>query len=224
MPPAFKQLKVCTRTAQTGYAKLVTSWQDCQLCPLHVRRSRVVHLRGTVPCKALFIGEAPGRTEDLNGFPFTGDAGRDVLDPILAQVWANIGKEVPYAITNIVACMPEEDRGRWETWGDEGQEEKHWAADWQLREPTPQEALTCQPRLMETVFLCRPSKIVVMGKIAARDFRKVHKEWFSHVPVLGVWHPAYIIYETSRAGIMEANTYQFKTMVSRLANFLRDLA
>jgi uracil-DNA glycosylase len=216
-------VRVKGKSNQEKYEKLLQGWRDCKLCSLCDRRSRVVHLRGDVPCKALLIGEGPGRTEDLNGFPFTGDAGQSVLDPILAQVWDNLGGPLPVAITNIVGCMPETDNGHWEEWGDDEQEERHWISDWQLREPTALEAASCQPRLIETIALCNPSKIVIMGKVAARDFRKLHKSHYSYIPVLGVWHPAYVLYEAERAGMMEANTYQFKKMVSQLTNFLRDL-
>ncbi|GAG23738.1 unnamed protein product, partial [marine sediment metagenome] len=57
-------------------ASLEAQWLGCTRCDLHKFRRQVVLGRGTIPAPYLFIGEAPGPTEDLRGVAFIGKAGR----------------------------------------------------------------------------------------------------------------------------------------------------
>ena len=88
----------------TPYQQHVAKWKNCEQCDLHCHRKRVVLCRGTVPCKILFVGEAPGASEDVVGKPFMGPAGK-LLDSMLEEAGFNEGP-VSYAMTNLTACIP----------------------------------------------------------------------------------------------------------------------
>jgi len=210
-----------TAAAQGSYRQLVQDWHDCRKCPLSARRSNVVHLRGTIPAPAIFIAEGPGRTEDLLEAPFVGAAGRDVFNPLLANVWQRLGYEIPFAVTNIVACMPEQDNGEWIEFEVDGYEhpEKQWVENWELRNPEKAEAAECRPRLLQTIQLCQPKVIILMGNIAARDFRPLQKHECHGIPLLGIVHPAYVIYQAERQSITPESTYEFKRAAQQLTHF-----
>lgn len=109
---------------------------------------KVVMCRGKVPCDVLFVGEAPGESEDCLGVPFVGPAGK-LLDRIIRN---SVPDTLRCALTNLVCCIPRNP--------DEGNK-----AD----EPLPEDILTCAPRLREFVALCKPQLIVTVGSIA-RDY------------------------------------------------------
>ena len=68
----------------------VSRWHDCTACPLHQQRDQIVLARGTVPCDILFIGEAPGASEDVLGVPFCVKEDHRVLMSDLT--WKSIGQ------------------------------------------------------------------------------------------------------------------------------------
>lgn len=159
----------------------VAKWKDCELCPLWEQRSRICLGRGTVPCDILFIGEAPGASEDATGQPFKGPAG-DLLDKIIERALpghVELGDDgatehwvydVTYALTNLVCCFPREAKT-------EG-----------TNEPAHSEIAACRPRLVEFVNIARPKLIVCVGALAA--------EYVSHtdtVRCVDIVHPAAIL-------------------------------
>ena len=116
-------------------------WRDCQLCELAECRGRVVLARGSVPCEVLFVGEAPGPSEDVLGQPFMGPAGK-LLDSILKHT------DLKWALTNLVACFPKEiGKSGW-------------------HEPSKESIEACAPRLREFVGMCKPRVIVCVGGLA----------------------------------------------------------
>lgn len=114
------------------------------------RANNVVFSRGKVPCHVLFVGEAPGESEDTCGVPFIGPAGR-LLDQIIRKSIPD-PDVVRYAITNLVCCIPRNP--------DEGGK---------AAEPLPEDITSCAPRLREFVTLCNPKLIVAVGSLA-RDW------------------------------------------------------
>ncbi len=60
----------------TKYQLHVLNWKDCERCYLSQRRTKVVLCRGTLPCDVLFVGESPGKSEDVLGEPFIGPSGQ----------------------------------------------------------------------------------------------------------------------------------------------------
>lgn len=171
----------------TTWLEHVARWKDCTRCPLAQQRSNIVIARGQVPCDVLFVGEAPGSSEDALGLPFVGPAGK-LLDQIIAQ---SVPADVPYVLTNLVCCFPAEAKAR----GD--------------NEPEVSEIEACRPRLVEFIELARPKLVVRVGRLA-QDFC----EHDSYGKILGaevcdIDHPAYILrmplvqrgYAVMRAGI-----------------------
>lgn len=148
------------------WADHVSRWKDCQACPLCHQRDRICLARGVVPCDVLFIGEAPGASEDAIGQPFVGPAGR-LLDQIIER---SMYLTATHALTNLVCCFPREAKERGEN------------------EPEHNEILACRPRLIEFVNIAQPRLIVCVGSLAA--------EYINHhdsVPCVDIVHPAAIL-------------------------------
>jgi uracil-DNA glycosylase family 4 len=149
-------------------------WADCRLCPLAKLRFKVVITRGTLPCEILFVGEAPGESEDLYGYPFIGPAGK-LQDDLVADACERAGYSPSFAYTNIVCCLPI-------IHTENGQE---------LRRPTRRESMACQKRLRETIRIARPKLIVTLGKIAKSYLSE--EVWDG--PIKDLIHPSHILRE-----------------------------
>lgn len=133
----------------TPYREHKLKWKDCSECELHERRTKVVLLRGKIPSPILFIGEAPGVSEDILGKPFVGPAGA-LLNQIIEVA---IDGQFDYAITNLVGCFPRDNKDK----GDHA---------------PPKAAITaCRERLQETVALCKPQLIICVGALAKKHVR-----------------------------------------------------
>jgi len=137
--------------------------------------SNVCIARGSVPADVLFVGEAPGESEDTIGVPFIGPAGH-LLDRIVSE---GLPTHLRKAFTNIVGCIPRDENG--EKW----------------TEPDVDQIKACQPRLIEFVELCNPQMVVRVGRIS--------QKWFPLKPfgvgerdklpfkVIDIVHPAAIL-------------------------------
>lgn len=147
----------------------VNKWKDCQLCPLAQQRGNIVIARGVVPCDVLFIGEAPGASEDALGQPFRGPAGH-ILDQLIERA---VPSHVTYALTNLVLCFPREAKAR----GD--------------NEPEHDEILACRPRLEEFIGIAKPRLIVCVGALAT-GYAPPHDAWgrIAGAKVVDIIHPA----------------------------------
>ena len=148
----------------------------CQRCDLKLTRKNVVVGTGPLEAKIVFIGEAPGRSEDLKGQPFVGSAGR-ILDQMLEQSGM---KRADIYITNVVKCRPPENRV-----------------------PRQDEIDACHPYLQKQLEVIEPKLIVLLGKTASETMlgRKVEMG-IEHGKVveqgglryLVTYHPASVIY------------------------------
>ena len=119
---------------------------ECTRCKLHkAGRHHIVFGVGTPQAELMFVGEAPGRDEDLQGIPFVGRAGQK-----LTQIIEAIGltREDVY-IANVIKCRPPENRN-----------------------PDPDEVETCEPFLFRQIDVIRPKVIVALGTFAARSLLK----------------------------------------------------
>lgn len=123
----------------------IEKWKDCQACPLAQQRFRICLGRGDIPCDVLFVGEAPGASEDAVGLPFVGPAGQ-LLDQIVDRILT--GLQVKVALTNLVCCFPREAKDRGEN------------------EPEYSEIMACKPRLSEFINVAQPRLIVSVGRLA----------------------------------------------------------
>jgi uracil-DNA glycosylase len=109
----------------------------CTKCSLFKTRTKAVPGVGSSVAQVMFIGEAPGQSEDVEGEPFVGAAGR-FLDALLSE--AGLSREKVF-ITNVVKCRPPRNR-----------------------EPVPMEVKTCTPYLDRQIRILKPRLIVTLGK------------------------------------------------------------
>lgn len=157
------------REALAGWQNYLRTWQHCDRCDLSNHRSNICHVRGELPCDLLFVGEAPGESEDIFGFPFVGPSGR------LFDQWLHESGciRVRHALTNIVGCVPF-------TVGED-------------IAPPPKKAIkACQQRLIQMIELATPRYIVTVGKQAEHHL-PVMKSFaaFGRVPKIAkIPHPA----------------------------------
>ena len=120
--------------------KLKKQAHECHLCDLSKSRTHVVFGEGNENAGIMFVGEAPGATEDSAGKPFVGRSG-ELLNKMIENVLFLAREEV--YISNIVKCRPRENA-----------------------EPTPTEAHTCHPYLLKQIELIKPKIIVALGATA----------------------------------------------------------
>lgn len=225
-PPNISKYLNIAPSLQERYNEHVRSWKlrlmlarngdyvgrtvgACTKCGLCSRRRNVVLFRGNLPCDVLFIGEAPGESEDMIGVPFVGPAGNQ-----LAKMWTAAcayigeGSSPNYGITNIVGCIPR-------TPSDIGTGE--------IRTPHKEEAAACQPRLLEILALASPQKIVLLGDIAKRFFPKVINaklpRWDGKLVCLP--HPARILHLLDESP--NAATLMEKKFIISLSSILKEV-
>ena len=123
-------------------AELEREASGCTRCPLSGGRTNVVFGVGDPSADLMFVGEGPGRDEDLKGEPFVGRSGQ-LLDRVL-QEELGIGRDRVY-IANCVKCRPPGNR-----------------------DPHPEEVASCRPYLEGQIELVGPKVIVALGNFAAR--------------------------------------------------------
>ncbi len=147
----------------------------CRLCPLHRFRTRAVPGEGDKAAELMFIGEGPGRDEDLQGRPFVGRAGQLLRKIVAAMTY----REGEVYITNIVKCRPPDNRV-----------------------PHREEAEACLPYLLRQIELIRPRAIVLLGKTPTDYFvpgrqgmtaRRGRFGDYRGIPVMPTFHPSYLI-------------------------------
>lgn len=169
------------------WSQLKAAVADCRQCGLCNGRNKTVFGVGDENARWLFVGEGPGRNEDLQGEPFVGKAGK-LLDSMLHALRLRRGEDV--YIANIVKCRPV---------GDNGFD----------RKPTPEEAGACLPYLQRQIALVKPTVIVALGQTAAwallgespdmavgRLRGRVHA--YNGIPVVVTYHPSYLLRDNGR--------------------------
>jgi len=155
---------------------LVKNCNDCRKCALSETRTNVVVGVGNPKSKVLFVGEGPGKNEDLQGEPFVGRAGQ-LLDKMLEAV--DLSRKKNIYIANIVKCRPPNNR-----------------------DPLPAEQNACIDWLRNQFLLIKPKIIVCLGRIAAakmiKEDIKITKEhgiFFQKgdTKMMGTLHPAALL-------------------------------
>lgn len=199
-PPGFKFSE-----ERVKWKEFRETWKDCESCPLHTTRHRICLAKGSVPCDVLFVGEAPGKSEDVSGLPFDGPAGAllhqmisDTIYPLLASYQSR--EETPInlriAFTNIVCCIPLDESGD------------------KVAEPEPAHAKACSPRLIEFIDkVAQPKAIIFVGKYAAKWVKKLY-------PKTQSWTTAEI---THPAAILRADVGQQGLLIQRSIITIREV-
>ena len=118
----------------------------CQRCKLHgLGRTQVVFGVGNADADLMFVGEAPGADEDLQGEPFVGRAGQ-LLTKIIEAI--GLRRDQVY-IANVIKCRPPGNRN-----------------------PEPDEVDSCEPFLFRQIDAIKPKVIIALGKFAAQSLLK----------------------------------------------------
>jgi uracil-DNA glycosylase family 4 len=165
--------------------------KGCERCQLHQTRTTVVFGAGNADADLMFIGEAPGASEDRMGLPFVGQAGK-LLDKLLAEIGLERGDVF---IANVLKCRPPGNR-----------------------DPHPREIETCQPYLRRQVDLIEPVVICTLGNFSTKLLRadptgisRLHGQ--DEVRVIGshafrlypLYHPAAALYTPSMLETLRAD-------------------
>ncbi len=162
--------------SQMDWDALRQAVANCTACPLHMTRTQGVLGVGDVHADWLFVGEAPGAEEDVQGEPFVGAAGK-LLDAMLAAI--HLGRGANVYIANILKSRPPGNRN-----------------------PKPEEIAACLPYLERQVQLIEPKIIVALGRFAAHSLLatdasisslrgKLHQ--YQGIPMIVTYHPAYLL-------------------------------
>ena len=149
---------------------------DCTRCTLSRKRTHIVFGEGDPHAMLMFIGEAPGREEDIQGRPFVGDAGM-----LLTRLIERMGlMRKDFYIANIVKCRPPMNR-----------------------DPGPEEIETCRAFLEKQIEIIAPKVIMTLGRIAVQTLMdnpklkitSIRGKFFDYkgIPVMPTFHPAYLI-------------------------------
>lgn len=149
--------------------------ESCRLCELGERRNKLVFGAGDPNAGIMFIGEAPGQQEDMQGIPFVGRAGQ-----LLTRIIHAIGlKRDEVHIGNVLKCRPPGNRN-----------------------PAPDETAACLPHLFRQIEIIRPRIIVTLGNPATKALlqttqgitrmRGKFADWHG-IEVMPTFHPSYLL-------------------------------
>jgi len=148
---------------------------DCKRCGLHETRRHLVFGEGNPRARLVFVGEAPGESEDRIGRPFVGRAGQ-LLTRIIEAM--NLSRDDVY-ICNILKCRPPGNRN-----------------------PRPDEIRVCEPFLIKQLQAICPAIICAMGTFAAKTLLQTENpisllrgqfHLYHGIPLMPTYHPAYLL-------------------------------
>ena len=169
--PDTKNLTANNETLTTLKKKVMV----CKRCELHKTKTNIVFGSGNNRALLMFIGEAPGMEEDLQGLPFVGRAGQ-----LLTKIIESIGlKRKDAYIANILKCRPPNNRN-----------------------PLPTEILACEEYLIKQIELIKPKIICTLGKFAAQTLlrsqepiSKLRGKFYDYhgIKLVPTFHPAYLL-------------------------------
>jgi uracil-DNA glycosylase len=195
-----------SRSAEERRADLVDLYREasgCVRCPLHRGRTNVVFGSGNANADLMFVGEAPGMHEDLQGLPFVGRAGK-LLDQLLEEVGL---QRSDVFITNVLLCRPPGNR-----------------------DPQPDEIDTCKPYLHRKIELIEPKVICTLGNFATklltrsqRGITSVHGRPQVHelggrtVRVFPIYHPAAALRSTGTLEELRGDFAKLPTLLEEPA-------
>ena len=148
---------------------------DCTRCALCRNRKNIVFGEGSSEAELMFIGEGPGRDEDMQARPFVGSAGK-LLTSLIEKM--GMTRERVY-IANIVKCRPPGNR-----------------------DPEEDEIATCRPFVQKQIEIIRPKVIITLGRVSTQallntkvPISRLRGTFCEHrgIPVMPTFHPAYLL-------------------------------
>lgn len=148
---------------------------ECQRCKLSQNRKNIVFGEGCPDAGLMFIGEGPGKDEDIQARPFVGDAGK-LLTRLIIKL--EMKREEVY-IANIVKCRPPYNRN-----------------------PEEDEITACRPFIEKQIEIVNPGVIVCLGRISTQALLRINipisrarGSFFQYddIPVMPTFHPAYLL-------------------------------
>ncbi|TVM03968.1 MAG: uracil-DNA glycosylase [Candidatus Brocadia sp. WS118] len=147
----------------------------CHKCLLGKTRTHLVFGSGNPEAHLMFVGEAPGRDEDLQGEPFVGRAGQ-----LLTKIIEAIGlKRSDVYIANVLKCRPPGNRN-----------------------PLPEEIVLCMPYLLKQIEIIQPKVLCALGTFAAQTLLNTKAPVgtlrgrfhdYNGIPMMVTFHPAYLL-------------------------------
>lgn len=171
----FSQIGAEFIMQESPFLSLEQQILKCRQCNLAETRQHVVPGEGNIKTDIMFVGEAPGRDEDIQGRPFVGRAGQLLTKIINAMKF----QRTEVYITNIVKCRPPNNRN-----------------------PQKEEMECCKDFLLKQIELIHPKVIVTLGKVAASFFIQTNLGMtalrgdfydFKGNKVMPTFHPSYLI-------------------------------
>lgn len=162
-------------SVESKWKTLEKEVSECEKCTICSTRTQTVFGTGNLNADWMFIGEAPGQNEDLEGKPFVGQAGK-----LLTEMIRGIGlqRDSVY-IANILKCRPPNNR-----------------------DPKKEEIKTCQTYLQRQIDLIKPKIILAVGRISAQTLLESNEplaklrgrsHQLKNTPLIVVYHPAYLL-------------------------------
>ena len=180
--PGFSLFDAASKIANDSLPVIQAELVNCTRCKLHRGRSTVVFGDGNRKADLVFVGEGPGRDEDIQGLPFVGRAGK-----LLTQMIEAMGlQRKDVYICNVVKCRPPENRT-----------------------PEKDEVAICSPFLLRQIDAINPKVVVCLGSVAAQTLLQTNRgithyrgEWldFRGGKLLATYHPAYLLRNPSAKG------------------------
>jgi len=170
----------------------------CTRCKLHRTRNRTVFGAGNPDADVVFVGEAPGRDEDLAGEPFVGAAGK-----LLTKILSAIGFERDEVyICNVLKCRPPNNR-----------------------DPERDEIVACEPYLQRQLDILQPKVICCLGRHAAHTLLgsraslkslRAHLQDYYGIPTVVTYHPAALLRNPQWKRPTWEDMQKLRAMVDRL--------
>jgi uracil-DNA glycosylase family 4 len=175
------QLVTIARSAAEALAAIRADIGDCTRCKLHKQgRTQIVFGVGNPEADLMFVGEAPGGDEDIQGIPFVGRAGQ-LLTKIIEAI--DLERDDVY-IANVIKCRPPGNRN-----------------------PDPDEVDTCEPFLFRQIDVVKPKVIVALGTFAAKTLLRTQDPIsrlrgrvydYRGAKLIPTFHPAFLLRSPER--------------------------
>lgn len=169
--------------------------RECEKCGLSKSRTKFVFGSGSADAKIMFVGEAPGKNEDLQGLPFVGQAGR-LLDELLYSIGLDRNEVF---IANVLKCRPPGNR-----------------------DPRIEEINTCKDYLIEQIKIIDPEIICTLGRFSTQLLLGTNKGISSirgkvfkvggHV-IMPINHPAAALYTPSKIAVLKEDFQKIKSLI-----------